>query len=101
MIEARAVRITGKGDVDVLGLGTLAVRDAGPHEVRVRVAAAGLNRADLLQRRGFYPAPPGVPADVPGLEYAGTVEQVGEGVRELAPGDAVMGIVGGGGMATH
>ncbi|HKU44042.1 MAG TPA: NAD(P)H-quinone oxidoreductase [Polyangiales bacterium] len=101
MIEARAVRITGKGDVDVLALGTLAVRDAGPAEVRVQIAAAGLNRADLLQRRGFYPAPPGAPADVPGLEYAGTVEQVGEGVRELAVGDAVMGIVAGGGMATH
>jgi NADPH:quinone reductase len=101
MIEARAVRITGKGDVDVLALGQLLVRDAGPHEIRVRVAAAGLNRADLLQRRGFYPAPPGAPPDVPGLEYAGTVEQVGDGVREFAQGDAVMGIVSGGGMATH
>jgi NADPH2:quinone reductase len=101
MIEARAVRITGKGDVDVLALGTLPVRDAGPNELRVRVAAAGLNRADLLQRRGFYPAPPGAPPDVPGLEYAGTVEQVGEGVRDFAPGEPVMGIVSGGGMATH
>ena len=101
MIEARAVRIAGKGDVDVLSLDTLRVRDAGPWEIRVQVAAAGLNRADLLQRRGYYPAPPGVPADVPGLEYSGTVEQVGEGVREFAPGDAVMGIVGGGAMATH
>jgi putative PIG3 family NAD(P)H quinone oxidoreductase len=101
MIEARAVRITGKGDVDVLVLGALPVRDAGPHEIRVQVAAAGLNRADLLQRRGFYPAPPGAPPDVPGLEYAGTVEQVGEGVREFTQGDAVMGIVSGGGMATH
>jgi len=87
--------------VDVLSLDTLRVRDAGPWEIRVQVAAAGLNRADLLQRRGYYPAPPGVPADVPGLEYSGTVEQVGEGVREFAPGDAVMGIVGGGAMATH
>ena len=101
MIEARAVRIAGKGDVDVLSLDTLRVRDAGPWEIRVQVAAAGLNRADLLQRRGYYPAPPGVPADVPGLEYSGTVEQVGEEVREFAPGDAVMGIVGGGAMATH
>jgi len=95
------VRIAGKGDVDVLSLDTLRVRDAGPWEIRVQVAAAGLNRADLLQRRGYYPAPPGVPADVPGLEYSGTVEQVGEEVREFAPGDAVMGIVGGGAMATH
>ena len=101
MIEAKAVCIEGKGDVEVLSLGTLAVRDAGPQEIRVRVEAAGLNRADILQRRGFYPAPPGAPANVPGLEYAGTVEQVGEGVRDFAPGDPVMGIVSGGGMATH
>lgn len=101
MIEARAVCIDGKGDVDVLRIGTLAVRDAGPGELRVKVAAAGLNRADILQRRGFYPAPPGSPAEVPGLEYAGTVEQVGEGVRDFAPGEAVMGIAGGGAMATH
>jgi len=101
MIEARAVCIEGKGDVDVLQLGTLQVRDAGPNEVRVKVAAAGLNRADILQRKGFYPAPRGAPADVPGLEYAGTVEQVGEGVREFSVGDAIMGITGGGAMATH
>jgi NADPH:quinone reductase-like Zn-dependent oxidoreductase len=100
-VEARAVKITGKGDVEVLALGTLAVRDAGPGEIRVRVAAAGLNRADTLQRKGFYPAPAGVVPDVPGLEYAGTVEQVGEGVRELALGDRVMGIVPGGAMATQ
>jgi NADPH2:quinone reductase len=101
MIEARAVCIEGKGDVEVLKIGTLAVRDAGPNELRVKVAAAGLNRADILQRKGYYPAPPGSPAHVPGLEYAGTVEQVGEGVRDFSPGDAVMGIAGGGSMATH
>ncbi len=101
MIEARAVKIAGKGDVSVLSIGTLPVRDAGPGEVRVKVAAAGLNRADVLQRKGAYPAPPGVPQDVPGLEYAGVVEQVGEGVLELEVGDAVMGIVAGGSMATH
>ena len=101
MIEARAVRIAGKGEADVLTLGTLAVPDPGPGEIRVEVAAAGLNRADVLQRRGFYPPPAGVPADVPGLEYAGRVERIGEGVREFAVGDPVMGIVGGGAMATH
>jgi putative PIG3 family NAD(P)H quinone oxidoreductase len=101
MIQARAVCIQGKGDADVLHLGTLDVRDAGPGELRVQVEAAGLNRADILQRRGFYPAPPGSPANVPGLEYAGTVDQVGEGVRDFSPGDAVMGIAGGGSMATH
>jgi putative PIG3 family NAD(P)H quinone oxidoreductase len=101
MIEAKAVKIAGKGGVEVLSIGTLAVRDPGPGEVRVKVAAAGLNRADCLQRRGFYPAPPGVPADVPGLEFAGTVEALGEGVSGWSVGAPVMGIVAGGGMATH
>jgi NADPH2:quinone reductase len=101
VIEARAVVIDGKGDADVLGLGTLAVREPGPGEVRVAIAAAGLNRADVLQRRGFYPAPKGAPAHVPGLEYAGTVESLGEGVTATAIGARVMGIVAGGGMASH
>lgn len=101
MIEAKAVRIVGKGDVDVLTLGDLSIAEPGPSELLVRVAAAGLNRADTLQRKGFYPAPKGVVADVPGLEYAGRVERVGERVQDFAVGDAVMGIVGGGAMATH
>ena len=101
MVEARAVRIAGKGDVEVLQLGSLQVAGPGPGELLVRVAAAGLNRADTLQRRGFYPAPPGVVPDVPGLEYAGHVERAGAGVRDFAVGDAVMGIVAGGAMATH
>jgi NADPH2:quinone reductase len=101
MVEARAVVIDGRGEVDVLRIGTLEVREPGPGELLVEVAAAGLNRADTLQRRGFYPAPPGAPANVPGLEYAGKVARVGEGVLEHKPGDAVMGIVAGGGMATH
>lgn len=101
MVQARAVVIDGKGDVDVLRIGEIEVREPGPGELLVEVAAAGLNRADTLQRRGFYPAPPGVAAMVPGLEYAGTVARVGSGVSEFAPGDRVMGIIGGGGMATH
>ena len=101
MIEAKAVLIEGKGDVDVLKLGTIQLRDPGPSEVLVEVKAAGLNRADTLQRRGFYPAPPGAPANVPGLEYAGVIAALGPGVRELAVGDQVMGIVAGGGMASH
>ena len=68
-------------------------------QVVVRVHGAGLNRADLLQRRGGYPAPPGVPADVPGLEFSGIVEAVGDHVRALRPGDRVFGITGGGGQA--
>ncbi len=101
MPQARAVVIEGKGEPEVLRLGELQVREPGPGEVLVEVAAAGLNRADTLQRRGFYPAPPGAPANVPGLEYAGRVAALGAGVSELAVGERVMGIVAGGGMATH
>jgi NADPH:quinone reductase-like Zn-dependent oxidoreductase len=68
-------------------------------ELLVAVRAVGLNRADLLQRLGRYPAPAGWPADIPGLEYAGVVTAVGAGVRRFAIGDRVMGLVGGGAMA--
>lgn len=72
---------------------------AGAGEVLVRVKAAGLNGADLLQARGLYPAPPGAPPDIPGLEMAGEVEAVGPGAFRFAPGDKVMGVVAGGGQA--
>ena len=71
----------------------------GAGEVLVRVRAAGLNGADMLQRRGGYPAPPGSPPDIPGLELAGEVAAVGAGARRFAEGDRVMAIVGGGGQA--
>jgi putative PIG3 family NAD(P)H quinone oxidoreductase len=70
-------------------------------QVLVRVYGAGVNRADLLQRAGRYPAPPGAPADIPGLEFAGVVESVGPGVASPCPGDRVMGIVAGGGQAEY
>lgn len=101
MIDARAVVITAPGGPEVLSLVDRPLREPGPGELLVRVAAAGLNRADAIQRRGHYPAPPGSPADVPGLEYAGTVAAVGEGASTFRTGDRVMGIVGGGAMATH
>ena len=69
--------------------------------VRVHVRAAGLNRADILQRLGRYPAPPGYPQDIPGIEFAGEVESIGEEVREWKIGDRVFGIVGGGGQAEY
>ena len=72
---------------------------AGPGEVLVRVRAAGLNGADMMQRRGLYPAPPGSPTDVPGLELAGEVAATGPGAERFEQGDRVMAIVGGGGQA--
>jgi putative PIG3 family NAD(P)H quinone oxidoreductase len=71
----------------------------GAGEVLVRVRAAGINGADLHQRRGLYPAPPGSPVDIPGLELAGEVAELGPGATRFAPGDRVMAIVGGGGQA--
>ena len=99
MTSVPAVRIREPGGPEVLELGSTEVRGPGPGEVSVAVEAAGLNRADLLQRRGRYPAPPGVAPDVPGLEFAGRVAAVGPGPNEWSPGDRVMGIVGGGAMA--
>ena len=71
----------------------------GKGELLVRVRAAGLNGADLLQRKGAYPAPPGSPPDIPGLELAGEVVETGPGAERFTAGDRVMAIVGGGGQA--
>jgi NADPH:quinone reductase-like Zn-dependent oxidoreductase len=71
----------------------------GAGEVLVRVRAAGLNGADMLQRKGRYPAPPGVPADIPGMELAGEIVSRGPGAERFADGDRVMAVVGGGAQA--
>ncbi len=73
--------------------------EPGPGQARVRIRACALNRADLLQRRGLYPAPPDAPADIPGLEIAGEVDAVGSGTTDVRVGDRVYGIVSGGGYA--
>jgi NADPH:quinone reductase len=73
--------------------------EPGSHEVLIRVRAAGLNGADMMQRAGGYPAPPGAPKDIPGLELAGEVIGMGPGATRFSEGDRVMGIVGGGGQA--
>jgi putative PIG3 family NAD(P)H quinone oxidoreductase len=96
----KAITITSFGGVE--GLEIRDVPDAprpSLDRVRVRVRAAGLNRADILQRLGRYPAPPGYPQDIPGIEFAGEVEAVGEEVRSWQIGDRVFGIIGGGGQA--
>ena len=73
--------------------------EPGHGQILVRVRGAGLNGADMLQRRGAYPAPPGEPADIPGLELAGEVAALGPGARRFSAGDRVMAVVGGGGQA--
>ncbi|HUY98391.1 MAG TPA: zinc-binding dehydrogenase [Verrucomicrobiae bacterium] len=83
-----AVTVAGRPDPRPLG-----------SELVVRTWAAGLNGADSLQRRGRYPPPAGIDPDIPGLEMAGIVEAVGPEVRRFAPGDRVMGLLGGGGQA--
>lgn len=72
---------------------------AGAGEVLVKVRAAGLNGADMMQKRGLYPAPKGSPQDIPGLELAGEVAALGDGAERFSIGDRVMAIVGGGGQA--
>jgi len=69
----------------------------GPGEAVVTVAAAGINGADLHQRSGHYPAPPGWPADIPGMEFSGTVSALGDGSGRFPVGSRVMGLCGGGG----
>ena len=95
----RALTILRPGGTEVLRIGTTADPVIGPEDVLVRVRASALNRADILQRRGLYPAPPGYPADIPGLEFSGEVASCGPRVGRLQPRDRVMGIVGGGGQA--
>src|SRR6476659_1789243 len=73
--------------------------EPGAGEVLVRVHAAGLNGADMLQRKGGYPAPPGAPQDIPGLELAGEVVGRGPGAERFSDGDRVMAVVAGGGQA--
>jgi putative PIG3 family NAD(P)H quinone oxidoreductase len=95
----RAAWYNGAGGTEVIEIREVPLPAPGPHEIRVRVHAAGLNRADLLQRQGHYPAPSGWPSQIPGLEYAGTVELLGPGASRWNTGDRVMGLAGGGAQA--
>src|SRR4051812_27096798 len=96
----KAIVITKRGGPDAFEVREVPAPEARGEQVRVRVRACGLNRADLMQARGNYPAPPGVPADIPGLEFAGEVDALGPDViGPLKVGDRVFGIVGGGGQA--
>jgi putative PIG3 family NAD(P)H quinone oxidoreductase len=97
----RAVVIARPGGPEVLELRDVPSPEPGVEQVRVRVRATALNRADLLQRLGQYPAPPGVPADIPGLEVAGEVDALGPSAGRFKVGERVFGLVGGGGYAEH
>lgn len=97
----RAAVITRPGGPEVVEIQERPTPEPGSGEVLVRVRAFGINRADLLQRRGAYPPPPGAPADIPGLEYAGEVAALGPGATRRRAGDRVMGLVGGGAYAEY
>ena len=92
-MRAATIRETGDRDRGASRPG------AGAGEVLVRVRAAGLNGADMMQRRGLYPAPPGSPQDIPGMEFAGEVAALGPGAGRFELGARVMAIVGGGAQA--
>jgi NADPH2:quinone reductase len=96
----QAIEITEPGEAEVLVPGTRPVPQPAAGEVLVRVAAAGVNRPDVAQRKGVYPPPPGA-SDIPGLEIAGEVVALGDGVTEFALGDSVCALVAGGGYAEY
>jgi NADPH2:quinone reductase len=100
-VTMRAAVITRAGGPEVLELEERAVPLPGTEQLLVRVRASALNRADLMQRRGGYPAPAGSPADIPGIEFAGEVAALGPGAREWSVGDRVFGLVGGGAHAEY
>jgi putative PIG3 family NAD(P)H quinone oxidoreductase len=101
MVEVmRAVVATSAGDPDVLSLAEVPDPVPGPGEVAIEVVAAGLNRADLLQRQGHYPPPPGA-SEILGMECSGRIAALGEGVTDRQVGDEVCALLAGGGYASQ
>jgi len=97
----RAVVITKPGGPEVLRVDSVPVPQPTAEQVRVAVRATAVNRLDILQRMGVYPPPPGVPENIPGVEFAGVVDAVGSSVREFVPGDRAFGLAGGGTYAEY
>jgi len=97
----RAAIITRPGKPDVLEIQEVETPEPVGDYVRVRVRASGINRADTVQRAGHYPAPPGSPQNIPGMEFAGEVDEVGPLARAWKPGQRVMGLAGGGAQAEY
>jgi NADPH:quinone reductase len=91
----RVVRCNGFGEADVLQLQNASIPKINDFQVRIRVVAVGINRADLLQRRGLYSPPSHIPSDILGLEYAGEILEVGAAVQKWNVGQRVMGILAG------
>jgi putative PIG3 family NAD(P)H quinone oxidoreductase len=98
--QMTVIAISKPGGPEVLLPETRGVPKPGPNEILIKVEAAGVNRPDVAQRSGSYPPPPGA-SDLPGLEVAGEVVALGEGVRKHKPGDKVMSLVAGGGYAQY
>lgn len=96
----RAITVTAPGGPEVLTLTEVATPTPGPGEVLIRVVAAGVNRADLLQRQGHYPPPAGV-TDIIGLECSGTIAALGEGVTDWTVGENCVALLAGGGYADY
>jgi NADPH2:quinone reductase len=97
----KAVVITQPGAPEVLQIREREVPRPGDSEVLIKVYAAGVNRPDIFQRKGNYPPPPGAPQDIPGLEVAGVIEEIGAGVTGWKPGDRVCALLAGGGYAEY
>jgi putative PIG3 family NAD(P)H quinone oxidoreductase len=97
----KAVVITGSGPAEVLKIQERPIPQFSENQVLIEVNAAGVNRPDVAQRRGKYPAPAGYPQDIPGLEVAGIIIECGLAVTRWKPGDLVCALVGGGGYAEY
>ena len=94
----QAIQVMGDGKAARLVLGEATAPELGAQEIRLEVVATAVNRADLLQRQGLYPPPPGA-SPILGLECAGVVRELGQDVRGIRPGDRVMALLAGGGAA--
>jgi putative PIG3 family NAD(P)H quinone oxidoreductase len=98
--KMKAVVMSGFGGPEVMEIAEVTKPEPGPNQVRVRVLATSVNRADIIQRQGHYPPPPGA-SDILGLEVAGRIDALGSEVSGWNPGDRVMGLVAGGGYAEY
>ncbi len=101
MASMKAAWIANFGGPEVLEIRDVARPQPGREELLVRVRASALNRADLLQRQGKYPAPPGYPVEIPGIELAGEIAEIGSAVRKWKPGKRVFGLLGGAAHAEY